>query len=366
MEETPEQLREEVRRLRDKERALEASLLEIYTLYNVTKALSVPFKLDDLFDTMMQTLQHSLHVTDYCLLLLDEETETLGVSASLGFGEDSLEAAPFSGKAGLLAEIMRGGRPHYIADAASVAGFDPYNSARRDIRTFYAVPLLGVSGRVFGLLNFHSRKAEVFPEPDRNLLAAVGEHVGIAIDKARRYQQTLELSNRDPLLGVYNRRYFFDAIDAELTRSFRYNHPLSVVMIDIDHFKLFNDRHGHLKGDVALRQLSSLLQQNLRRSDVLARYGGEEFIMYLPETDRAATIAVADKLRKIVAQQHYAGLEGDDGRLTITLGVSALSESTATSFDLVEYADKALYYGKALGRNRVCADLPAGQESPAD
>lgn len=169
-----------------------------------------------------------------------------------------------------------------------------------------------------------------------------------------------DLSARDALTGLHNRRHFDEQLVKEYVRCYRYQHSIALILVDIDHFKKFNDDHGHLIGDDCLRSVAGLLQESVTRSgDVLARYGGEEFCILLPDTDIGGATAVAERVREKIAGSRFM-VAGEQVPLTISLGVCAvIPESTDLSEQLIERADKALYESKRLGRNRVtrCDEL---------
>lgn len=172
-------------------------------------------------------------------------------------------------------------------------------------------------------------------------------------DLKRSNELLLELSNTDPLTGIFNRRYFMEAVEKEFLRARRKQAPLILSLIDIDHFKRVNDRFGHPQGDQVLVSLASVIQGELRRYDIIARYGGEEFIVLLPETAPDEGIAVVERLRIAVENITFpAPLE--QLRVTVSLGVSVYPEERIASvYDLIHEADIALYRAKAAGRNRV-------------
>lgn len=162
-----------------------------------------------------------------------------------------------------------------------------------------------------------------------------------------------DLAHRDGLTGVYNHRYFQNFLDAEINRAQRAGSSFGLIMMDIDHFKYFNDTYGHQAGDFVLREMTSIIQEQLRSYDLLARYGGEEFVVVLPETEEAEAFLVAEKIRIAVAG---AQVECVDTKysVTVSVGVSATSPSTNDSFSkstFIEEADKALYNAKKSGRN---------------
>jgi diguanylate cyclase (GGDEF)-like protein len=184
------------------------------------------------------------------------------------------------------------------------------------------------------------------------------QHYSTAIDRSVELEQlnrSLEaLATTDGLTGLYNHRYFYQKLVEEIARSRRYNHPLSLIMADLDHFKQYNDANGHLSGDTLLRKISVIFLECSRDIDVVARYGGEEFVIILPETELAEAHACAERIRTRIASTvfpHAASLP--EGRVTVSFGVSCLSDQMKDVSDFVENTDQALYRAKDKGRNRV-------------
>ena len=192
------------------------------------------------------------------------------------------------------------------------------------------------------------------------LLRRLEEEKGHAEELARRLQEAnrklRELSIRDGLTGLYNHRYFQERLRQEWERAKRYRRPLSLILMDIDHFKRINDTYGHPVGDQILKALSRLIRENIRASDIPARYGGEEFAVILPEADLQGAAGVGERLRAQVAEAPFK-VNGREIPVTISLGVaSSLPGSGPFSPQkLIEAADKALYYSKTHGRNRLTA-----------
>ncbi len=166
-----------------------------------------------------------------------------------------------------------------------------------------------------------------------------------------------ELSNRDGLTRLFNRRYVEEALEKEFNRARRYNNKLSVILTDIDFFKKVNDMYGHLAGDEVLRIMSQRLASGLRGTDVLGRYGGEEFLVVLPETDMQGAHVLAERLRKIVQAEPVA-VEGKSLTINISLGISELRDNTAAYAQLIAEADLALYQSKKNGRNNTTLFQP--------
>lgn len=170
--------------------------------------------------------------------------------------------------------------------------------------------------------------------------------------------QLEELSNVDPLTNLSNRRHFDEVLQVEWKRALRHESPISVLMLDIDFFKRFNDTYGHLAGDDCLQQVAACLKAQLRRpSDLLARYGGEEFVVLLPQTDEMGAQIVAESLRRgVEGLEVESGGEPLAGQISISVGVATLRpRADLRPESLVDQADQALYQAKETGRNRVCS-----------
>ncbi len=161
------------------------------------------------------------------------------------------------------------------------------------------------------------------------------------------------LARTDALTGVLNRRGFMESLDRELTRSVRFASPLSLIMMDVDHFKKYNDSFGHPSGDLVLAQIGEILREEVREVDTAARYGGEEFVLLLPETDLDGAAALGERVRSAVESCCWPHRP-----ITVSVGVAALPEGKGDAALLLRFADEALYHSKAEGRNRVsCFDL---------
>lgn len=165
-----------------------------------------------------------------------------------------------------------------------------------------------------------------------------------------------DLAIRDGLTGQYNHRHFQESLAIEILRSNRHERCFSLIFLDVDNFKHYNDTHGHPAGDNVLSTLAEVLYQCLRRSDLLARYGGEEFVILLPETDKEGALLIAEKLRRAVEEHAFYGRETQPlGKVTVSMGVAAYPEHGRDGSTLTKRADEALYKAKSQGRNRVKA-----------
>lgn len=173
--------------------------------------------------------------------------------------------------------------------------------------------------------------------------------------EAAYHEEIYRMTIVDGLTQAYNRRYFFESLDREISRARRYHRPLGLVMLDIDHFSRVNNTYGHLAGDYVLREVSNLVRARIRRDEIFARYGGEEFGIILPETDGRGTRHVAESIRGIIASHHFH-FEREQIAVTASLGVAELDDSIAVPEAFIQIADERLYRAKHGGRNRVVAE----------
>ncbi len=183
----------------------------------------------------------------------------------------------------------------------------------------------------------------------------IAHFIGVQEDvtsQRRLQQELLQLATTDPLTGLHNRRFLFDCAEKEIDRCCRYHHPLSVMLMDLDHFKKINDSFGHDAGDQVLRAVARMLEGNIRSTDLVVRYGGEEFVVMLPETDLTKTLAFAERLRAAVEAMEVEGI--DDGwPITLSIGCSPWHPHEKSIEDALTRADQAMYQCKSQGRNRV-------------
>jgi diguanylate cyclase (GGDEF)-like protein len=179
------------------------------------------------------------------------------------------------------------------------------------------------------------------------MLEALATHLGL---KERRALEHMSIT--DPLTQVKNRRYFHDRLASELERSDRHGYPLALVMIDIDHFKNFNDDFGHMAGDTVLREVARHLTAQLRLMDTIARFGGEEFALILPDTTPADAMRVAERVRTTLSQSKFQFEGSNETQVTISLGIACHPQNATTTEGLIAHADAALYQAKRQGRNQ--------------
>lgn len=217
----------------------------------------------------------------------------------------------------------------------------------KETYTFSAIPLLS-ENKFVGILT-----VENLTKADFDKLVIVAAQFALEMKKVLLYETVEELAITDSLTGLYARRYFFGRLNEELQRSKRHAFRFAFLMIDIDNFKACNDAHGHLVGDVILRDAARLIKESVREIDLAARYGGEEFSLVLPETDRSGARLAADRIRKKI-EEHVFRAYDEKLKVTVSVGLAVYPDDCEEASDLIEKADKALYVAKNSGKNIVC------------
>lgn len=269
------------------------------------------------------------------------------------------EGATLDVGAGLTSQALAAGKAVVQNDVTQDPKYIPWFP---ETRSEISVPLI-FFGEKLGALVMESAKSNAFVGDELPSLEAVADICAGAIYNARHFERTQQLAYLDGLTGIFNRRFFEMRIAEEMERAHRYNTQVSVVMLDIDHFKRLNDEFGHLLGDEVLRQVSNIFAQNVRKGDVLCRYGGEEFSLLLPQTTGANAFEVAEKLRRAIENYPFTGVPR---RVSVSAGVADSPSFGTTRDELVAAADTALYQAKQAGRNKVLSaekvrPTPAGR-----
>lgn len=242
--------------------------------------------------------------------------------------------------------------PVLVQDYSQLTGFSvPPLVSQYKISSGLSVPMLS-RGKVIGAMLAHSKTPRHFNQENIPILSLIANQTAITIDKIRLHEETRQLAFTDELTSLYNRRHFIKLAEREVDRAIRYKHSLAFIMFDLDRFKQVNDSYGHPAGDQVLKTVASLVRQELRDIDLLGRYGGEEFVILLPETGRKGARALAERLRKRIAQTQI-NIAQEKISITISLGVSILSPDCNNLANLIEASDKALYSAKETGRNKT-------------
>ncbi|HEX7721417.1 MAG TPA: diguanylate cyclase [Pyrinomonadaceae bacterium] len=305
------------------------------------------------------------------LLLFDESANLLTMKASRGIPTAVADVAPIAVGQGIAGAVLRENRP--LVATVDELGRSSLPERLYKTSSFISYPI-AIGQRRFGVLNLADKiGGGAYDLHDLSVIDLLAPQIALALERAQWQQRANQfqlMSITDPLTGLHNRRYLEARLAEELSRSKRYDYPLSFMMIDIDDFKLYNDFNGHQAGDRALEIISQCLHAALRKVDVASRYGGEEFSILLPQTTLEEAGVIADRIRrKIMTTKFPHGASQPLGMVTASIGLSVLSPSLNSAEAIVRAADRALYHAKSHGKNRAYAYHPiqgTGRPASAD
>ncbi|MDP3042298.1 MAG: sensor domain-containing diguanylate cyclase [Candidatus Omnitrophota bacterium] len=234
--------------------------------------------------------------------------------------------------------------------------FDADSLSSQDMRSVLSLissPLIS-NNSLLGLLRLESKKAGFFNQDDLRFLSLVADLGVVALENSLLFQKTQDLAIHDNLTALYTRGYFIDRLRDEVRRTQRLDQHLSLIMIDIDFFKQYNDKFGHIVGDLVLKKMGILLKDTLKEfTPLICRFGGEEFLVMLSGVDKKKSFIIAEELRQRI-QKEKIMLRRQVTRITVSIGVASLPLDTKDEDELVQKADKAMYTAKEKGRNQVC------------
>jgi len=347
---------------RDLLRELERTVHELQAFSDIGRTLAGTLELHEVLSLIMTHVSGVLRPGHWSLLLVDEERGDLGFEIAVGEGAERLKGMRLPLGEGIAGHVARSGEAVLIADARR----DPRFSGRFDEESglvtgsVLAVPLRS-KGRVLGVVELvNPVGGRPFDADDQRTLAALADYAAIAIDNARAYERIRELTLQDEHTGLHNARHLWAQLELEVARSRRTGRPFSVVFLDLDRFKLVNDRHGHQAGSAVLKEVGALLRASIRTIDVPVRYGGDEFVILLPETDRASARAAAERLRAAVNGGVFLRDRGLEVRVTASFGIASHPDDGVTAEEILHRADGAMYRVKETTRDGVAEAAPGG------
>lgn len=344
----------EERRRREEE--MQRLLMEHKALYQVGILLSSSESPQDVFDTIVEQATGLTNCPAGSLAVFDEKSAEMYLGAARGFGTSFSKELRWKLRGGgLTSYILNQSAPVVISDVTKHPQFDNPVMIDEGVKSLVAVPL-SAEGRIVGIIYVDDFNPREYTVREISTLSLLSTYAAIAIERAKLLEETRQRAITDDLTGLFNHRHFVQMLNQEVDRSSRYGRPMSLVMIDIDDFKTYNDTYGHLEGNVILTKVSEVLASQSRQVDVVARYGGEEFAIIMPETDRDSAAVMAERLRKMVEDRDFPKEQSQPGgRLTVSLGVASHPQDALTPVELISKADEALYRAKSEGRNRACS-----------
>ncbi len=334
---------------------LETKIHDLHSIYEVSTAIAGTLDTDELFRTIGERVMRTLGLNDFCILLYNSEKRRLTCRASAGSSaslSDDFHIAPGEGVSW---RVFESGDPVYIPDVRATPEFRYYGGRRMDVRSFMCVPLLS-KGKVIGVLNVNHPEPNAFDAESLATMRVLATHMAIAIENAEMFQFVKTLADKDSLTLLYNHGAFHAKLNIELERAARYGRPLSVIMLDLDSFKEINDAYGHIVGDRILVMTAGVLCAHLRKSDVAARYGGDEFAVILPETDLAATAAIAGRIAAGISQVRLDTRKGEVISFSASIGYAACLPDAKDRDGILNVADRLMYESKRRGHGGILGE----------
>ncbi|MEW6724930.1 MAG: diguanylate cyclase [Bacillota bacterium] len=323
--------------------------MHLATLNEIGRSITSALKLDSLFGVIYHEISQVMDASGFFIALYDEGDSYVELAYLVDQGE-RYPPVRIPLNEGPTCQAIKERRVVRLTDT-NCPGATWVGQDEQETQSGLVVPMI-FEGRVLGAISAQSYLPGAYGNEHESLLITIASQAAVAIENAKLYQKTLEMSLTDYLTGLGNARYLFQELELELDRAKRYNHPVSLIMMDSDSLKGINDRFGHLAGDLHLISLGRVLKANIRSTDVPIRYAGDEFMIILPETDTESALALAERIRKEVAGQELE-IQGQRIKASVSIGLATFPHHGDTVEELINQADTALYQSKRKGKNCV-------------
>jgi len=336
-------------------KALTKKLDRYNKLKDLGESFNAKFSLGDIYQLTIERSCDIIGKTDEAkLFLVNDDANDLDFCARK-ISAKVQSRAKFSKSADIFDKwVFEKIQPLQVSDVTKDFRFDYRESGEKNqFNSLIIVPLI-IDRRIAGILRLASMEAQAYAADDLRLLDFISDLSSAAIHNARLYIKTQELAIRDSLTGLYVHRYFKERLKEELTRCREAKDALSIVMLDIDHFKDYNDKYGHAAGDKVLKGITEIMRHNTKDANILTRYGGEEFVALFPGKDKEQTKAIAEHIRDKIQSASFM-LRRQDTKVTASFGVAAFSVDASGDEELLKKVDFFLYQAKRQGRNKVCS-----------
>jgi diguanylate cyclase (GGDEF)-like protein len=343
---------------------------EVAVFQELGKALTSSLQLDQVLRTIMEKIDEFLRPDNWSLLLLDEGKQELYFELAVGKASQALKDVRIQLGQGIAGWVAQHGEVVIVPDTSKDTRFfgKVDEKTKMETRSIVAVPVKFRDSCLGVIELINCVGPDGFDPRDLKLLEALSDFAAIALENARHVKRIHELTIKDDCTSLYNARHMGFILDTEIYRSQRYNYEFSIVFIDLDHFKLVNDTHGHLVGSRLLAEMGEALKGNCRLIDFAFRYGGDEFVILLPQTSKENAINVARRLHRLIRDTVWLQKEGLNIHITPSVGLAAYPADAKTKEGLLHLADEAMYLVKNTDRDNVAAanlgilpGLPGGE-----
>ncbi|MEW5993942.1 MAG: sensor domain-containing diguanylate cyclase [Candidatus Zixiibacteriota bacterium] len=328
---------------------LEKSQAQLEMIYENSRILTSILDSGGVIREVMRILGNVLQYSNAAIILRDRWGKFYYRARLVQGRKNLLPRAIDAGAMDLAQKVCDHGEPVRIKN---VSGREDHQPLSESSRSLMVVPLTS-HGLSVGVLTAEADRPDYFTERDLQMLSIVARSAALALENARLHNRMEELTIIDELTETFNYRFFIQKLHEEKRRAARYNLPLSLIMVDIDHFKKLNDTYGHEHGNIVLKQLAGIIKGCIRDVDIFARYGGEEFAIILPQTAQAEATVIGERIRQQVETTAVHIGNGQTLHVTVSVGVTSYPENGKSEEELVSVADQALYRAKGEGRNLV-------------
>jgi diguanylate cyclase (GGDEF)-like protein len=332
---------------------------QLATVNRIGLVVTSGLDMDHVLKAVHEQVQQVVPLDCFYIALYEDATGIIDWPLFYDMGEYTTGQLNIHTDPGMTGYIIQTAQTLYVPDLLDPNSKPPATVIRtggNPTRSYVGVPMI-IRNHVIGVISMQSYQARAYTQDQIRLLETISTQAAIAIENARLYSQMQQLAIIDSLTGIFNRRHFFALASKELQRAIRYKKDLSILMIDIDHFKQVNDTHGHRVGDQVLQAVAQLCSRALRKVDLIGRYGGEEFVVLLPETNLEKAKITAERMCQKIAEAEFPTSQGAM-KTTASFGVTSMQPEGETLESLLDRSDKALYLAKQNGRNRVEAICP--------
>lgn len=327
------------------------------SIYEIGKLLTSTLDREKLLKLVMEKVCELLSAKNWSLMLIDENKQELYFEIVVGEFAEKIKKIRIKVNQGIAGWVASNREPVLLNDVSKDKRFHAEidHISGFQTRSLICVPLI-CREKVLGVIELVNKKiGEEFTDEDLEILKHLSDYIAIAIDNARNFEKIEELTIRDDLTCLYNTRFFHEMLDREIKRSMRKHRELSLIFIDMDHFKEVNDTYGHLCGSKLLKEVADIIQDSVRNIDVPIRYGGDEFVIILPETNKTQANQVANRILKNLRAFDFLKEERLNLKLTASIGFATYPDDAKDKDDLIRKADNAMYYVKNTTRNNVQA-----------
>jgi diguanylate cyclase (GGDEF)-like protein len=330
---------------------------DLLVFHQLARSLTSSFDLDSILRTILDHMEQFIEADMWTLLMLDEINQELYYAIAAGGEEAALRDLRVKVGEGVAGWVVQNGETLIVPETVNDPRLGDVSATQtRKVHSVIAMPLRGRKG-VQGVIEILNPRSEQLTDYTIAFLHILADHAAIAIENARDVGRIQQLTITDDATGLFNVRHLYEILGQELDRGARFNIPVSLIFLDLDRFKLVNDKHGHLVGSELLAHIGSRLRELARPDDMCFRYGGDEFVVMMPETAAEDAQAEAERLHRELMSTPFRMRNGLVLKVSASVGLASYPTDGATLHAVIGTADARMYKVKTGGRGQVCGVL---------